>query len=325
MAARLAEDAALAARTDAALVSWANQRVVTARAAGWREALDELAVERSNLEAALRAAVRRTLDAPHVLQMLDRIWDRDGTGLPADLQQGLEARLGTPLPEDATGLRMVLSIINVTRGIGVSRSMAGRAELADAVLAAVRRLGDTETLVDALSTLAPIIAAAGRMDEARSMYKEAIDLAGEGGPWHRPARDLVNMAVSYHRGRAPLDALPWYEAAVEVGLRTGDEDNRAIALVNMGDVLMTAGRLRQASETLRRGVKAMTHMSRSAAAARVILAEALVRLDEPNSLDFAREAERDLAEISRFDPSMVDYLERLRVTIAASQHRDAER
>jgi hypothetical protein len=150
-----------------------------------------------------------------------------------------------------------------------------------------------------------------------------IGLAGKGGPWHRPARDLVNRAAVEHAGPRPLEALPWYEAAVEAAAESGDEDNFAVALVNMGDVLMTAGRLRQATDVLRRGVKAMAHMSRSETAARGILAEALVRLDEPNALEFARETERDLIEFTRFDDSMNDYLERLRLTIAAAERHAA--
>jgi hypothetical protein len=122
-----------------------------------------------------------------------------------------------------------------------------------------------------------------------------------------------------------MEALPWYEAAVEAATRTADEDNRAVALVNIGDVLMTAGRLHQASEVLRRGVMAMAHMSRSETAARAVLADVLVRLDEPNSLDYAREAAHDLEQVTRVDSSMADYLERLRVTIAAAEQRAAAR
>ena len=105
------------------------------------------------------------------------------------------------------------------------------------------------------------------------------------------------------------------------GCEPRDEDNRAIALVNMGDVLMTEGRLRQASEVLRRGVMAMAHMSRSVSAARAILADVLVRLDEPNSLDYAREAERRSGAGIAVRSSMSDYLERLRLTIAAAEKR----
>jgi tetratricopeptide (TPR) repeat protein len=184
-------------------------------------------------------------------------------------------------------------------------------------------LGDTETLVDALSTVAPVFAAAGMTRVARETYEQVIGLAGKGGPWHRPARDLVNRAMIDHAGQQPLEALPWYESAVDAATETGDEDNLAVALVNMGDVLMTAGRLHQATEVLRRGVKAMAHLSRSETAARGILAEALVRLDEPNALEFARVAERDLTEFTRFDDSMNDYLERLRLTIAAAEQRSA--
>ncbi|HWC46261.1 MAG TPA: adenylate/guanylate cyclase domain-containing protein, partial [Casimicrobiaceae bacterium] len=195
MARRLATHASLAADTDAALVSWANQRVRAARAAGWRLAVDELAAERANLEAALRAAVRRGLNAPRVLQMLDRIWDRDGTGMPADLRRGLEARLTAPLPHDADGLLMVLSIMNTARGVGMSDWVGDRVARAAAVLAAARSLGDTETLVDALSTVAPVFAAVGMTRVARETYEQVIGLAGNGGPWHRPARDLVNRAM----------------------------------------------------------------------------------------------------------------------------------
>jgi hypothetical protein len=86
---------------------------------------------------------------------------------------------------------------------------------------------------------------------------------------------------------------------------------------------MAAGRLRQATDVLRRGVKNMTKKSRSETAARGILAEALVRLDEPNALEFARQAERDLAAFVRVDDSLTDYLERLRVTIGAAEARAA--
>jgi len=321
MANRLAADASLAEVADAALVAWANERVAQARNAGWRGALEDLAPERANLEAALRAALRRGLEAPRVLQMLDRIWDRDGAGTPADVRELLDAQLSRPLPDDADGLRMVLSIVNVLRPLGMSADTGRWIPIADDVLAAVRRLDDVQLLVDALSTLAPVVAGAGQIDRARSMYDESIGLADQGGVWHRPARDLVNVAVTHHVGPAPLDAVPWYEAAVEVASRTADEDNLAVALVNMGDVLMMAGQLRQASDVLRRGVKAMAHMSRSETVARGILAEALVRLAEPNSLEFAREAERDLTEFSRSDNSMNDYLERLRITIAAAEER----
>jgi Tfp pilus assembly protein PilF len=193
--------------------------------------------------------------------------------------------------------------------------------VAPELLAGVRRLGDTEVLVDALSTLGPIFAAAGQIDEAQQMYQEAIDLAGHGGEWHRPARDLINMAVTFHVGAQPLNAVPWYEAAVQTAVRTGDEDNRAVALTNMGDVLMSAGRLHEASEVLRRAVMAMAHMTRSETAARVILADVLVRLDEPNSLEYAREAEQDMQRLCAVDNSMADYLARLRVTIAAAEER----
>ena len=91
--------------------------------------------------------------------------------------------------------------------------------------------------------------------------------------------------------------------------------------MNIGDVLMAAGRLHEATEVLRRGVRGMAHLSRSETAARGILAEALVRLDEPNALEFARDAEHDLSEFARYDDSMTDYLERLRLTIAAAEHR----
>jgi predicted ATPase/class 3 adenylate cyclase len=321
---RLAADPSLAAATDAALVSWANQRVAAARPAGWRAALDELAAERANLEAALRAAVRRNLNAPHVLQMLDRIWDRDGTSMPSDLREKLDARLTAPLPHDADGLRMVLSIMNSSRGVGMTDWVGDRVARAEAVLAAARDLGDTETLVDALSTAAPVFAAAGMTGVARETYEQVIALAGRGGPWHRPARDLVNRAMVDSAGPRPLESLSWYEAAVDAATQTGDDDNLAIALVNMGDVLMTSGRLHQATAVLRRGVKAMAHMSRSETAARGILAEALVRLDEPNALEFAREVARDLSEFSRFDDSMTDYLGRLRLTIAAAEDRHHE-
>jgi class 3 adenylate cyclase/tetratricopeptide (TPR) repeat protein len=321
MANRLAADSSLAEATDAALVAWANQRVATARAAGWRGALEDLAPERANLEAALRAALRRGLNAPRVLQMLDRIWDRDGTGMPADVREALDARLAVPLPHDGEGLSMVLSIVNVLRPIGMSDAIGRWITIADQVTDAVRRLRDVELLADALSTLAPVLVGAGQIDRARSMFHEAIGLADQGGLWHRPARDLVNMAVTHHLGTTPLDALPWYESAVEVARRTADEDNFAVALVNMGDVLMMAGQLRQASDALRRGLKAMAHMSRSETVARGILADVLVRLDEPNSLEFAREAERDLTDFTRLDDSMTDYLERLRITIAAAEQR----
>jgi tetratricopeptide (TPR) repeat protein len=198
-------------------------------------------------------------------------------------------------------------------------------ELAGELLAAARRIHDPEVLVEALSTLGPIFASAGQLEQAQASYQEAIELAANGGAWHRPARDLVNMAVTLHVGAEPLDAVPWYEAAVQTAIRTGDEDNGAIALVNMGDVLMTAGRLREASEVLRKGVKAMAHMTRTEPAARAILADVLVRLDEPNSLEYAREAERDLRRMGSFDTSMTDYLERLRTTIAAAEDRAAAR
>lgn len=324
MANRLAANPSLAAETDAALVTWANQRVNAARAAGWRAAVDELAAERANLEAALRAAVRRNLDAPRVLQMLDRVWDRDGTEMPSDLRAKLEGRLTGPLPRDADGLLMVLSIMNTSRGVGMTDWVGDRVARAEAVLAAARGLGDTETLVDALSTVAPVFAAAGMTRVACETYEQVIGLAGRGGPWHRPARDLVNRAMVDHAGQRPLEALPWYEAAVEAATKTGDEDNLAVALVNMGDVLMTAGRLHEATDVLRRGVRSMAHMSRSETAARGILAEALVRLDEPNALEFAREAERDLAGFTRDDESVNDYLERLRLTVAAAEHRHLE-
>ena len=323
MANRLAADPALAAAADVALVSWANNRVSAARAAGWRAAVDELAAERANLEAALRAAVRRELNAPRVLQLLDRIWDLDGTGMPNDLRPTLERRLTSPLPHDADGLLMVLSIMNASRGVGMADWVGDRVARAEAVLAVARSIGDTETLVDALSTVAPVFAAAGMTKLACETYDQVIGLAGKGGPWHRPARDLVNRAMVDHAGPRPLEALPWYEAAVAAARDSGDEDNLAVALVNMGDVLMTAGRLRQATEVLRRGVKGMAHLSRSETAARGILAEALVRLDEPNALEFARETERDLVEYSRFDESMNDYLGRLRLTIAAAERHTA--
>jgi hypothetical protein len=133
------------------------------------------------------------------------------------------------------------------------------------------------------------------------------------------------MAITFHIGPEPLDALPWYEAAVEAALRTSDDDNRAVALVNMGEVLMAAGRLRQASDVLRRGVKAMSHLSRSGAAARAVLAEALLRLDERNAFDFAREAERDLERVCRFDTALTENLNRLRVTLSAAEDRAAAR
>jgi predicted ATPase/class 3 adenylate cyclase len=318
---RLAGEPELAAATDSALVSWANQRVATARRGGWRAAIDDLHGDHVNLEAALRAAARRGLNAPRVLQMLDRIWDREGSVLPADLRTSLEARLTTPLPQDKASLQMLLSIVNATRGVGHSHDVGQRTEVAPRLLAAAREVGDSELLVEALSTLAPIFVARGDIDQAQQMYQEAIELAEQGGEWHRPARDLTNMAVTLHIGSNPLDAVPWYEAAVQTAVRTGDEDNRAVALANMGDVLMTAGRLHEASEVLRRAVKAMGHMSRSETAARVILADVLVRLDEPNSLEYAREAERDMERICAFDNSMADYLARLRVTIAAAEER----
>jgi tetratricopeptide (TPR) repeat protein len=319
LASRLAAEPGLAAATDAALVGWANQRVAAARQLGWRAAIDELAGERANLEAALRAAVRRGLNAPRLLQILDRIWDRDGTGMPGDLLDKLGPRLVDPLPHDAQGLQMVLSVLNTAPRLGPP----DRAAFVEAVLAAARDLGDTETLVDALSTAAPILAAAGQVGAARATFDQVIELAGKGGPWHRPARDLVNRASLEHAGPRPLDALPWYEAAVTAASRTGDDDNLAVALVNMGEVLMAAGRLRQATDVLRRGVKNMTKKSRSETAARGILAEALVRLDEPNALEFARQAERDLAAFVRVDDSLTDYLERLRVTIGAAEARAA--
>jgi predicted ATPase/class 3 adenylate cyclase len=323
MAARLAGDRALAAAADAAIVGWANDRVSAARPAGWRAALADLAPERANLESALRSALRRGLDAPRVLQMLDRIWDRDGAGPPADLRAGLEARLSAPLPDDADGLRTILSIMNMSAG--VRADPRERLALAERLVAAARRLDDPEVLVDTLSTLAPIFVAAGQVEQGRAMYREAIDHAGDGGPWHRPARDLVNMAITFQIGPQPLDALPWYEAAVEAALRSSDDDNRAVALVNMGEVLMSAGRLRHASDVLRRGVKLTSHLSRSGAAARAVLAEALVRLDEPNALEFAREAERDLEQISRIEPALTEKLHRLRVTLAAAEERAAVR
>jgi tetratricopeptide (TPR) repeat protein len=233
----------------------------------------------------------------------------------------LTARLTGALPDGADGLRMVLSIMNMDGGHAAPEEQRSRVELAERVLGAARRLGDPELLVDALSTLGPVFVAAGHVELGRAMYEEAIGRAGDGGPWHRPARDLVNMAVTFQIGSDPLDALPWYEAAVEAAVRTADDDNRAVALVNMGEVLMAAGRLRQASDVLRRGVRAMSHLNRSGAAARAVLAEALVRLDEPNALDFAREAERDLERACRFDPSMTENLNRLRVTLSAAEDR----
>jgi predicted ATPase/class 3 adenylate cyclase len=320
---RLGREPELAAATDAALVAWADRRVSAARALGWRAAAELLAPERANLEAALHAAARRELNAPRVLQMLDRIWDSEGSAVPAGLRSLLEGRLAQPLPDDdVDGLQMLLSIMDVTKGVGLSSAMSSAVEVASKIVAAARELGDAELLVHALSTLGPACASAGRIAEAQDTYREAIDLAAHGGQWHRPARDLVNMAITFHVGPDPLRAVPWYETAAQTAARTGDEDNRAVALVNLGDVLMTAGRLREASEALRRGVKAMAHMTRSETVARVILADVLVRLDEPNSLEYAREAERDMQRLLAGDASMADYLARLRITIAAAEERD---
>jgi tetratricopeptide (TPR) repeat protein len=265
--------------------------------------------------------MRRSLNAARVLQILDRIWDRDGTRMPADLRAAIEVRLSQPMPGDADGLAMLLSVLNAARPMGMSDATGRSEAVAERVLAAVRLLDDRVLLVDALSTLGPSVLAAGRRERAKELYDEAIALAGHAGAWHRPARDLVNLAVWHHIGPTPLDAVPWYEKAVEVAVRGADEANYAIALVNLGDVLMMDGQLRQASDALRRGLKAMTHMNRSERVARAILAEVLVRLDEPNSLEFAREAERDLTEFTRIDDSMADYLERLRITIAAAEQR----
>ncbi len=325
MARQLAAEPELAAAAETALVTWANERAESARSAGWRGAVDTVAPEQANLEAAVRAALRRGLAAPRVVQLLGRLWDDTGTGIPPDIAELVDRLAQAPVPQERAGLLMLLSCLSVTRGLGLHAGLADRLGLANEIIARARELGDAETVVEALSELAPVFVVGGDVDGARTLYAEIIAAAGAAGQWHRPARDLVNLAISFHIGPEPLEALPWYDRAVDVALQTGDEDNRAVALANSGDVLISAGRLREASARLRQALKLLNPTSRISTGARAMLADALVRLDEPNAMDFARDAERDLAEMTRVDASMADYLERLRITIRAAEQRAAAR
>jgi tetratricopeptide (TPR) repeat protein len=169
--------------------------------------------------------------------------------------------------------------------------------------------------MEANSVAAPSLTAAGDLAGARDLLREAIELASPPPLWHRPARDLVNLGVTFHIEQDYPAAVRAYEEAVAVAHATGDEDNLRAAILNTADVLLLMGEPRRASDYARRGVRDVVPTSVFAIIGRSLLAEALLRLDEPGAREFALEAEAAHAAFCERDPSMLDYLERLRTAM----------
>ncbi|MFI6132846.1 tetratricopeptide repeat protein [Micromonospora sp. NPDC051141] len=251
-----------------------------------REALRWLERERENLIAAARVAARDSTTEGDLFAV--RLCAELYPFLPMrgyyrDLREVAQAalrcarRLGSR-PDEATALTY----------FAVAQSRLGETERAVDSLRIALALreadDDTEAVAVAVDHLGVLLAAAGRLDEARAAFLRALDL-------HRPRADRRRMGVTLNNLADVLLQLDQSDAAL-VHLREslrlrreiGDELGLGITILTIGQAYARSGRYRQAHGWLDRALTAARDTGNREAEWRVLTERAKVHRDTGQQL-----------------------------------------
>ncbi len=169
-----------------------------------------------------------------------------------------------------------------------------RGDAARAVEHARRARDATETqssLAEAESRLASAHALGGDPRTARDHHAAALRAAHEAGDVGALPSYLVNVATAHHALGELGQAIPRYEEAARLSERLGRESMRAVALTNLGGLLVSIGARPEARPVLDAARRACQRSGSRLYAAQVELIEA-ERLvdDEESALERVRDA-----------------------------------
>lgn len=213
---------------------------------GGTERMRALRRELDNLALACRRAIARA-DASVAVACYRALWEvlamRGPFGLAVALGDEILATpaLDIPLAEQS---RLVLAEA-LTR-TGETEGLETR--LTEA-LGRVRGIGDRKLEMRILGRLGNVCLWAGRVDEARSFYENALDGARAVGNRLFEAKMHGNLAIAHHEsGRFDVAALH-YETSLAMEREMGDRRNEAITLCNYADLLGAQGHTGRARHT----------------------------------------------------------------------------
>jgi tetratricopeptide (TPR) repeat protein len=171
---------------------------------------------------------------------------------------GLERALELVRKESASAARKLEAEIldemvtnRWSRGAHFSEALA----LADQALAVRREMGDSAGTAQTLLYIGQIQCARSRVDEARSFFEQAEQLAKAEGltPVLARARNALGVAAYYARD---FDrAHKYWSEVLEMSQEIGDRALRTSVLNNLGEMASRRGSIREAAEYLHRAVE----------------------------------------------------------------------
>jgi tetratricopeptide (TPR) repeat protein len=235
-------------------------------------------------------------------------WTLEGTVSPSTMAWA-ERALVEPLAADADQVRINAAALRLVRGLATTVSDDVHVDRARALVAVARSLDDPQVLRTATSEAAIILDRAGLQAEAEPLHQETVRLSEAPDQSVGPA--LLDLGVSYHLVGKLGEAEQNYRSALA---HVGDDPlNRTSCLINLGEVMLDAGRFDEAASQLRAALQdARAHRPKAGAWALALLAEAEARrgaIEEARAL--AEQAERDLLPLCAGDPSLRSVLDRM--------------
>jgi non-specific serine/threonine protein kinase len=235
-------------------------------------------------------------------------WTLEGTVSPSTMAWA-ERALVEPLAADADQVRINAAALRLVRGLATTVSDDVHVDRARALVAVARSLDDPQVLRTATSEAAIILDRAGLQAEAEPLHQETVRLSEAPDQSVGPA--LLDLGVSYHLVGKLGEAEQNYRSALA---HVGDDPlNRTSCLINLGEVMLDAGRFDEAASQLRAALQdARSHRPKAGAWALALLAEAEARrgaIEEARAL--AEQAERDLLPLCAGDPSLRSVLDRM--------------
>jgi tetratricopeptide (TPR) repeat protein len=233
----------------------------------------------------------------------------EGTAAPAALASAASV-LSEPLPADGDHVRINAAALRVATGLATTVSDDLYVERARLLVTVARSLGDPDLVRIAAAEAAIILDRAGLHAEAQPLHLESVRLSE--GDDHLVGKALIDLGVSYHLVGMLDEAERHYRRALDHA--GSDPLCRTSSAINIGEVMLDAGRFDEAATQLRGALQdARLHRPKAGAWALALLAEAEARrgaLEEATAL--AAQAESDLAPLCEEDPSFRFVLDRMR-------------
>jgi predicted ATPase/class 3 adenylate cyclase len=293
------------ARLDAArsaLMDWASEAAKDSDTA-MRLTPDEVQALQAGLDWGLE---RRVPGRGAVMDRLAR-WELARSRSATSVELARRA-LSEPEPDDADEVLLHLGAMRLIEGLG-STSVVPLEDLRR-IAARARSLGDPGTLAKALRAYAMSLGRQGRHDEAVPLLHEVLALGDDNAEVDQ-SRTLIDFGVALHLVGDLSAAEANYRRALErLGLR---DVNRGLALANLAEVLLDAGRLDEARDQLRAAIRETIGRPNLSAWSAGLLVEAEARLGNLEvALALAAQAEIELRQVLESDPSVAYVRDRMR-------------